>query len=112
MWILDLILLVIVGGGVAFWYHILKRNVVITHQVVQTDSWSYPFRVKQVIKFFGKVIKSDEVAYSDDFQRASAKAVELEKELKQKLASKTVKGIYDVSDLEKLLLEQSKDQNK
>jgi len=110
MWLIDLMFGAVVVGGFIFWWHFVRRNISSTHRVVETHDYQYPYKVQKVLKVFGNIVHKEEVnSYGRNFVEASRDAISRDVLLKQREAAKNVLKIYEIEDLERLILiEQSK----
>lgn len=113
MWLIDVMMLAVTVGGFIFWWHFVRRNISSTHRVVHTDEYNYPYKVQKVLKVFGAIVYKEDVnSFGRNFVEASRDAISREVLLKQKEAAKNIRQIYEIQDLERLILiEQSKNKD-
>ena len=105
MWIIDVVIFAVICGGLIFWYHFLKRNVTSTHRVVLTQKKNRPWRIEKVNKFFGCIFRKEKVDAVDTFEAAVRSASSHEEMLKENQDAKTVCRVYEMGDLNRVLLE-------
>lgn len=105
MWLIDVMMLAVTIGGFIFWWNFIRRNISSTHRVVETHDYQYPYKVQKVLKVFGNVVYKEEVnSYGRNLVEASRDAISRNVLLKQREAAKDVLKIYEIEDLERLIL--------
>lgn len=104
MWLIDVMMLAVTIGGFIFWWNFIRRNISSTHRVVETHDYQYPYKVQKVLKIFGATVYKEDVACGRKFVEASRDAISREVLLKQRESAKNIRQIYEIQDLERLIL--------